>query len=432
MVYARNTAQGDFFCYNAPQMEAGFTSPLWLVLLSFLNLFTDSIIAVDILGLCLLLVLAYLAYRMAGPFAGFFILLDPLLLFSAFSGMEVVLFCIFFYLALDRFLAEKPLQAGISGALALLSRPEGVLVLVLLLGLQIKKTIKDKQVLSPLKLLLPPLIGAGLWVGFCLHVTGRPLPNTFYAKIGDPFSCNEQGFFSMTLDFFMDQGLLFPILAILLVLLALFHNRTRTGLILLLALGLIFGVWASRPMLMVESFYWERYLIPAMAGIHLILGFALKDLWERNKIIAIVLGCLVGFSLVLNLDRKQTLYKNNCRDIARFNVAAGKWLKENTEPNHRISVMDAGAIKYFSQRHCVDLAGLNNRHFTNPEFLSQAIDVNDASALARYANTEWFVLFQRHYTGLYPFELRKRIIHQDYSLYIQFMPHTLLILKKGG
>ena len=43
-----------------------------------------------------------------------------------------------------------------------------------------------------------------------------------------------------------------------------------------------------------------------------------------------------------------------------MNVKAGKWIQAHTNPQAKIGVNDAGAIRYFGQRFTHDLSGLNN------------------------------------------------------------------------
>jgi len=436
MVYARNFVDGEFFCYNATEPEAGFSSPMWLFCLSGVRLLTDSVLGAKIAGLIFLILLAFVCKKLGGVVAGVLILVDPLLNFSAVSGMEVTLFAFFCVLSIERSIANKPLQAGFASAGALLSRPEGVLIPFLLILLLIAKKYPFKEsVKRSLSLLIPSLCAAGLWITFCLLVTGNPFPNTFYKKVESLFECHSLNFFTFIFRFLSDNGPLFPYAAIVLIITALiFCFNLRTVSCFLLFLGLILGVWASRCIQAVEPFYWERYLTPALAGFHIVLAIGLKYLWDKGKTYrhcALALGLVIAVSFSINLVKKQDLYVKNCNDIARYNVAAGKWLSENSLPNERIAVADAGAIKYFSNRYCIDIVGLNSKNFTNTSFLNQFFDAFDHAVLASYANTEWFVTYQVHFSGDPKFKIIKTFSYNDCSIYITPQPNTLLILRKG-
>jgi len=51
-------------------------------------------------------------------------------------------------------------------------------------------------------------------------------------------------------------------------------------------------------------------------------------------------------------------YGDNCADIHRMQVTLGKFLDERLPRNARVAVNDAGALKYYGNRHIVDLVGL--------------------------------------------------------------------------
>lgn len=446
MVYARNLAEGHFFSYNPPEPEAGFSSPLWLLISAFLHLFTDNVLAPKIAGLVFLILLAFCARRLGGLWAGLFILLDPLLHFAALSGMEVTLFSLLSLTALERQLAGKPGQAGWAAAGALLSRPEGILLFGILPLLEFKK----KTSLAPLVkrwiwLTAPMIAAAGLWIFYCLQIAGRPFPNTFYVKLGSPLP--GQSPIDLWIGFLANEGFLFPVVITLLVLSALvFRPDRRTAALFLFTLLLFLGVWSTRPILSVESFYWQRYLLPSLPGIHVLAGIGIQGLWSRAaplKALAFYLGLGVLIGQVVSLDAKRELYSNNCRDVFRYNVAAGRWIKENTPPDDRIAVLDAGALRYFGAREIIDLGGLNARDLSDLSFLDGKIDARDPMILAAYTGADWIVIPFRHVFGPHwrdrehlrvmgaNFTLLNLIRYEDYSLYKHPEPFLLLFLKKG-
>jgi hypothetical protein len=281
----------------------------------------------------------------------------------------------------------------------------------------------------------PSIAAAMIWIAFCLAVTGRPFPNTFYAKLGTPSTADLSALPGLLYRFLSDSGPTLSFAAPLLVLAAFYKRRDRRALAaLLLFAGLFLGVWATRPILLVEAFYWERYLVPALPGLYILIGIGFERLWNGArpaKALAAALGLCVALGFCLQLQEKRDLYARNCRDIARFNVAGGRWIAGNTDPGDRVAVMDAGAFRYFGNRTIVDLAGLNDRRFTDLSALAGRVDVRDAAALAEYAGAEWLVLYAMHYSGRGHFRLIHQISYNDCYLYVRPKPFTLLFLKKG-
>ncbi len=112
------------------------------------------------------------------------------------SGMETPLFV--FMLMLSIYLLGKTEMKydpvlGVVAGLAYLSRPEGILIIVVCLPVRILIIAAKKQLdlrrLGSFVLagVLAALIAAP-WVMYCLNTTGYPLPDTFYAKIHVPTS----------------------------------------------------------------------------------------------------------------------------------------------------------------------------------------------------------------------------------------------------
>ena len=439
LVYARNLDAGYGFSYNPPAQEAGFTSPLWILLLAPGEMWAGGVVPAKLAGLVCLLLLAAAAMRLGGYWAALLVLFDPLLQFSAFSGMEVCLFAFLSLAALERALRGRAASAGLLAALALWARPEGVLVWGLVLAFGIPGQIRTPRsaaarVRGIAALALPAILAAGLWIVFCLHATGRPFPNTFYAKIlvqapkGTPL-------IEGLLRLLSDEGPFFPALLILPAVAAfLFPGRRRAAAALLLFFTLLTaGVFATRSMARVEAFYWERYLIPALAGLHGLLGLGLEKIWKRGRpgrwASILILGTLLS-AQAFHASEKHDLYLRNCRDIARLNVAAGRWVAGHTPPGARVAVLDAGAIRYFGDRRIIDLAGLNDHLLTRPRDLPSGVDPGDAAILAAYTGAEWLILQEMYFSGRGGFEPVHAFRCPDLSLYLDPRPETLLILKK--
>lgn len=443
MVYARNLADGHGLCYNVPQAETGFTSPLWLFVMTGAQLATESVLAPKVIGLVFLVLLALVACRLGGIMAGLLIVLDPLMYFSALSGMEVILFSFLAILAVERTFNNRFAQAGIFVAAALVTRPEGALLCLLLPLVAVTSGSRSTNRIKAIAwLIVPALIMACAWILFCLQATGRPFPNTFYAKAGFVFSQEGAALPPMLSRFFhdlymllADAGPLFPLAAAIVVASACFGFRSRAAwIVFLLGLGLFVGTWCTRPVLRIEAFYWERYFIPALVCVHVLAGIVIQKFRHSTHRSGRISAGVVVFILVMilccNVSEIRERYALNCRDIGRFNVAAGKWIAENTPRDAVVAVQDAGAIKYFGQRRTIDLGGLNDHTLTDLTALETRIDVTDPLALALHAGAEWVVIFSRHYSGRPGFEIKQVIMHEDYSIYITPERFTLMVLKK--
>ena len=200
--YAKNLLEHHQLAYNLGQRVEGFTSPLWVLLISATGSFGLSLpVATGLLGagaalftfwtLCrfwdelepqapLLVLIPAAALAMSAPFAAW-----------SLGGLETPLFVALFTLTLASLARDarertvrSSLRAGLSAAFCLVCRPEGAALVVI--GSAVicfvspaKPALRWQRLLAwftPLALL------AGGYELFRLRYFGYPLPNTFYVK----------------------------------------------------------------------------------------------------------------------------------------------------------------------------------------------------------------------------------------------------------
>ena len=142
--YAERLAQGHGFTFNdgAPPV-LGTTTPLWTLLLAGarrmgLGLVT-AVALFSALGAAVFCeagrrLMARLDAPLLGVLFGPTLLLYDLWLWSLLMGMETMLYMALLALTLERITAARPITAGLIGALAALTRPDGALALLLALG----------------------------------------------------------------------------------------------------------------------------------------------------------------------------------------------------------------------------------------------------------------------------------------------------------
>ena len=391
-VYARSLAHGGLFEYVPGRPEAGFTSPLWAIVLAPIWWFTDeprvAALACKALGVVIAIAVSLAADRLAtrlssarwaGVIAGLAIAIDPALTFASVSGMEVMLAALAMLVAVHAWLEERWSIAGAALAASLISRPECALVVIVMGAAESQRT-RDRPSWPTLAKLIAPTLGVGaLWSGFCLWVAGRPLPNTFYAKrhphsLLDTFSDAPRIFGPQLLDqswFFVGSGF---------VLLALAARRlTRDGAIgreraiTLCAVPIVFllGVAWAHDILWLRAFAVLRYTLPHLpwtialiaVGAHeaITLVRAAKNTWRDRAIAALSALALVLPLVVLpyRFDRSASAYAWNAQNIEEMQVRVGEWLRAHTTDGEWVATHDAGAIRIFSGRRVLDLAGLN-------------------------------------------------------------------------
>lgn len=393
-VYARSLASGGLFEYVPGRPEAGFTSPLWVVLLAPIWWLTDdprtAALACKVLGVVLAIGVSVLGDRLAtklsgarwvGVVAGVAIAVDPSLTFAALSGMEVVLAALAMLAALLAWLESRWALAGAMLACALLARPECALVVVLIAGAEWQRTRALRSWPDLAKLLAPTLVAGALWSGFCLVVAGRPLPNTFYAKhhphsLLDVVSDVPRIFGPQLLDqtwFFFGSGFVLIALAARRVWRDASLGRERALVVLVGPLVFLAGIAWAHDILWVRAFATLRYTLPHLPWTMALLAVgaheaitsiraARTDRGARARGLALVCAAALVLPLAalpMRFDRSARAFAWNSQNIEEMQVRVGVWLRRHTAAGEWVATHDAGAIRIFSNRPVLDLAGLN-------------------------------------------------------------------------
>ena len=364
--YAQNLASGNGFVYNPGERVLSTTTPLFTLLLAALVPFWGDLphLANLISALSMAiggLFLWDLAHTWKTPWVGWVgLLLYPFfpLVVTTF-GSETPL-----YLALClgafAFYARRRynLAAGLA-AIAVLARPDGILVPILLAvdyWIRVRRPIPWTAIWIFLGLLVPWFLFA--WIYF-----GSPLPVTLAAK-------QHQGAMAISQRF--APGLL--------TVLSPYLKHWYFWVEIVLAwLGVIWMFWRARIWLLflswtalyflgytvlgVSRYFW--YYAPLVPGFLAAAGLgisAIFDVWtnHRPSSARILRWACLGAIVILAIGQGVHLWRmrsvSNPRLMAY--MAVGEWLQENTPLSARVGTLEVGAIGYYAQRPIIDFAGL--------------------------------------------------------------------------
>lgn len=380
--FARNLANGEGFSYNPGEPTPGSTAPLWTLILAGVGLVTsDFLVPSLILSAGFLLAVVWLAYGFTmelsggralwGVLAGVCVILSGRLLWAGLAGMETTAFAAVSLAAVWVYHRNglRPFAAllfGLAGQL----RPEGHALFALaaadsLLPLIIpglRKPARFDTRNFALSLLIYGVIAAPYML-FSLSATGRPLPNTFYAKAGAVYFFSFRTLWETAVIHFRDNPVVFILIPV-----GLFVAARQCR---LLAFWLV-----SLPILTAfildMTVHHGRYTMP-LIPFQMIAGvLGAKWLAERFRGLSRTsipktdwrTVCLFGFFMALifggaaRLPRWAAMLGYNSHEILEIDVALGHWLAENTPPDALIAVDDLGAITFISERRVFDLLGL--------------------------------------------------------------------------
>jgi hypothetical protein len=412
LTYARNFATHGEWAFRVGDSSAGSTSPLWTALLAVGYLVRLAPYAwTYFLGWVVLCVLAIRAENVARkmieayqpkiPWVGLFVALEWHMTWSATSGMETILQGLIVLIVLGSLMegARQYLTLGLLAGLSVWVRPDGLTLLgpILLVALLQEKTLKERG-----SALLKVFIGFGIlfvfFLLFNLALSGKPMPNTFYAKQAE----YQEYWLSKPLTERIGDYLLpmiaspFVVLVPGLVLFAYrFIREKNWGVIagLVWFIGYI-GIYFMR----LPAYQHGRYILPAFPILYLwgMLGLIsyvsspeanqrLKMIWQSLIVLLVVMFQWVGA-------------RQNAQDVIFIEtqmVKTAEWVNTNLSPNALLAVHDIGAIGYFTQNPILDLAGL-----ITPEVVPF---IRDEAELAEYldaSNAEFLITFPSWYPQL--------------------------------
>ena len=384
--YAQHFAEGHGLVWNIGERVEGYTSLLWVLVLSFLFLMTSEVevwvSAVTIfLGVCSLFLVYRLATRLAtSPWAGCMAagLLASDRSFTVWSatGMDTRLFC-FLTLALvslAHWMAPRKssqrdgMILGLVMLLLSLTRPEGIalsFIWFVFLALNRPKWYRDPTV----------LMAGSLWFfGVACHFAwrygyyGLPLPNTFYAKV--------TGFnFAIGVEYFQwfvtSHSLQVVVVSICLGRILMRWRADRfQSLLAATILGYSFYILAIGGEIM-EFRLLDLVIVLSVLLVSISLFDFSRSLssWRSHFLIGmttILLAANVGTAI--NLERR--FHADNAKWSHRPDpygdcITIGKWFKKIALPGESIAVGTAGAIPYYSGLPCIDTLGLNDRYIAS-------------------------------------------------------------------
>ncbi len=380
--YADNWLSGHGPVYNPGERVEGYTSPLWLLLLTGLTgLGLPGPLAVKLLsgasGIATLILIWLLARRLLGdseggsraaPLAVTVAALSGTFAFWLLAGaMEITLLTALlsgaWYLLTGRPDADEGTrrrELALSGTLfglAVLTRPAaGLFALVALIKVL---TNKERRWRDTALFLLPPVLLVGGWQVFRLSYYGAWLPNTFHTKVelnGRVLVRGLEG---------LGDYLLFrlPLLAAALAapwrkLWKRLWPLVAPTLAWWLYLVLVGGDW------MIFRLYLPTLpvlAIAAAAGVNRLIESARsKPALRRLAFLPLLL--LVAHGALSNLTGEPTLLWSHRREYSEYLHRTAEWLNRVSAENDLLAVTIAGVVPYFTGLETVDMLGLSDAH----------------------------------------------------------------------
>ncbi|HEY7214047.1 MAG TPA: hypothetical protein VIC28_05415 [Thermoanaerobaculia bacterium] len=411
--FARNLAQGHGLSYNPGELVTGSTAPLWTALLALLFALPGGVILwTKLLGMLLYLAGIDATRRLAralglgrglAALAAALTLATSWLVWSAVSGMEIPLFLLLSLWGMILHLRERdrpgrpPLSLAVL-AVAVLARPEGLLLLLLaaidrLLSFEDGEEGLRWRRPAPGTLLAGAAFAACALAGpllFYAWAGGSVLPTTYAAKGGGGLRpLPDFHYLANVLGVFFRPQPWMTLLAgagtVSLI------SRRGTPLdrgllpaLWLFGLPLAYSLLTPGPTRMMGNF--GRYYFP-LFPVLIVLGVlglepAVQSLAARLRpralrmSLAALAALFVLAPTLFDLFRGERFYVQNVANVEESDVAMARWLAGRLPAQCVLAVNDIGAIKYLLANRVIDLASI-----ASPEIGREVRQATAAGAL---------------------------------------------------
>ena len=413
--YGRNLGLYQQFAYNLGEPSVGSTSPLWTALVApAYTLHVEPRLWTFLLGTLFLALTGWLVQRLGNLLfphdrlvpllTGVFCVLEWHLAWAAFSGMETILFVFLSLLVLERHLAgERPFLTGLAGGLLALTRPEGAILLLILIAdtvwrqrpRSIESTWRSAGT-SAVLLVVGFLLTVLPYLALNISITGNLFPNTFYAKQAEyqdvvassPLWAHWARVASATIV--GAQALLFP--GFLYAAYKGVAARERRILLPLVWWAALITLYALR---LPVTYQHGRYMIPSIPVLILLGVWGTRNLPGMHRILRQVLFISIPVLLLAFWLLGAEQYAADVRIIDSELRAAGVWIRDNTSRTAVVGAHDIGAIGYFSERFLIDTAGL-----ITPEVIPFIRDEDSVLAFLEAKEVDYVAIFPSWYPAI--------------------------------
>ncbi len=397
--YAENLAAGLGFVYNAGEHVLGTTSPLWTLILALTALLHANVPATALwislicsgmtAGAVYCLARALRAGRWA-LLAGLVYALNPRSVTVDVCGLEVALFAFLTVTSLYRLRRGKSGEALLYAAFAALTRPEGALLFLAIVGLIYFQ--RRRVAIIDWLLALVPLAA---WVVFASLYFGSPVPNSMVAKAGlyghDPIPLLHR--LAQMLSLTNAAGWLLWIGALLAVI---FGRNQRSRLLVLV--GIILVIALPIAAFSLRIFFWypapllPLLIILAVCGISSLSSrFSSMQDSRRMKLAVAVVVVLLLVIAVPVLAKRAVGLQAEMQWYRKTHIAAAEYLNAHARPDETVIAEDIGHFGYHYRGRIVDRDGL---------VTPQAIPYNKTQRYFEFIDSvdaDWLLLAVMHH-----------------------------------
>ena len=373
MRYARHLVEGSGAVFNTGERVEGYTNFLWMGILAAAHALglSQPLVAVELGAACVLAVVLFVMVvewpgldRETGVVAGLLLACCGPFVFWGTSGLETGLFTALVLVSIWLFLRGRSQPShgrldwilSLTVALATLTRPEGVLLwLLLLVARMIDRGGRPRS--SDLGLCLPYLLIIGTHLCWRWTYYGQLLPNSYHAKVGHQIDEIVMGLRYLG-EWLVAYWVLLP--------LALgARRRAAAGTTVLLACTVVLFtaaiVWVGG-----DNFPMLRFFAPMMPLLCLLAAAGVLRLPSRRLRALSLVGVCALLAVPSCCGRQFGRATHDTLDVQAWSEL-GRWLDDHLTEGQSVALNPVGAVGYFCHHRIVDMLGINDAAIARSE-----------------------------------------------------------------
>jgi len=369
--YVQNFLDGYGLVYNHGELFNALTSPLFTylsIVISFIVGNTQQ--ATIILATASTILTTYLFIRILSRYENVYFVLFGALFMALFPytylvyGMETPLFILLITTCIFLFEEKKEFWLGIACALLLITRSEGVF-LILALAIehfrQKRPFPKFSHFVIPVLIIVATYSFNKLYYGSFLAETGAAKFYQGQSGLWGTWPAFQYISYQFTW-FFSNNTLLLYSLLILSVsgMISLRLKPINVITVSFLVFYTLFYVLLNIPN---YHWYYAPYYIFGFFYSGIGLAWWTRNLWSAQDITFKMMGAAaiaIFIPLVLYQAYHATSNKIDIGGIAKPYWTIGNWLRENTPKDTKIALIEIGTVGWYSERYIIDILGLVN------------------------------------------------------------------------
>lgn len=372
--YIENFINGYGLVYNIGERFNAISSPLYIYISLVFSTLTREVEMTQLILNGLLIIsagisLAYLFYLLDKPQIAFIssLLFVTTKFFYTTFGLETNLFvllsilCIIFYFKYNFFLLS------VFSSLLILTRGEGVFLIIILWGFVFKENRKDIR----LNYILISIVILLISFFFNYFYYGHFLAQTLTAKMsharsglwGDGYSFifNFNFLFRMAFNY---QPYFF-LLSFGLALLG-FIEHIKDKILMILAFYAV-GITLFHTVLDIQNYHWYYaihfllFVVLISYGISIIVN-SIKSRFRNSFVFYLLISLIFIYPVLTQIELVRLLSRE--KPMEGYKIA-GEWLLNNTPENSSIACVEIGHVGWYSKRKIIDIVGLVNKDITD-------------------------------------------------------------------